>query len=80
MTATQGGVLIGNRLISAMNANKSATFPGSDMTLEVINNGDANYRACVFTGHDISSIVTGIGIYLLVFRMIHSVYIPVGEK
>lgn len=61
MTATQGGVLIGNRLISAMNANKSATFPGSDMTLEVINNGDANYRACVFTGHDISSIVTGIG-------------------
>lgn len=60
MTATQGGVLIGNRLISAMNANKSATFPGSDMTLEVINNGDANYRACVFTGHDISSIVTGI--------------------
>lgn len=61
MTATQGGILIGNRLISAMNANKSATFTGSDMTLEVINNGDANYRACVFTGHDISSVVTGIG-------------------
>ena len=59
-TATQGGVVVGDLLVSAMNANRTATFPGCDWTLNVINNGDNNYRACVFTGHDISSLSTGI--------------------
>lgn len=57
--ATQGGIVVGNMLVSAMNANRTATFPGCDWTLNVINNGDNNYRACVFTGHDISSLSTG---------------------
>ena len=60
MTVTIGGALVGNILVSAMSANRTATFPGCDWTLNVINNGDTNYRACVFTGHDISSLPTGI--------------------
>lgn len=61
-TGTQGGIVIGNTLISAMNANRTATFPGCSWTLNVINNGENNYRACVFTGHDISSLATGIAV------------------
>ena len=60
LTATQGATVVGNLLVSAMNANRTATFPGCDWELKVINNGDSNYRACVFTGHDISSLSTGI--------------------
>ena len=54
MSATQGGVLIGDLLISAMNANRTASFPGCNWTLDVVNNGSSNYRACLFTGHDLS--------------------------